>query len=476
MNISIRKSYIRLDDDNDESKIISAININNNNKNKRKMIINIMIIVFILIIVILKIVISKENHHNDDEDILLGDHSNIDYVLRDHPIGATNHQYLDGRDWNVYKAEEDVDNINSYLIDYTKLFQGNVPGDLITDMERAGIIEDPLYEFNMKNNTWDNGIYVYTKKFMFMSNSSTILLVFDGIKMGSYIHLNGIRLGETADQFLRYTYDVTNIIQKNNINLLEVIFPNSLSELNNEGRYMACSGGWDWAPYSTTFNQKGSHTFSKGIWKSVYLASIDTVAIEHIVPHIFYEGAYPTQPLTDDVAGPWRVTITVHFFVAIAINGILRVSINGEWLGSSTSQFISLDNGKSAYTTNLIIPVGKIRLWWPQGLGNRLLYTINVEFETYSSNIVISQSRQIGFRLIYLVTGDDSNPSTLLEKDGSDEFTMQINVNGAKIWARGANIIPTDELEGRNSREGYFYLMKAAADGHYNILRIWGGG
>jgi beta-galactosidase/beta-glucuronidase len=53
---------------------------------------------------------------------------------------------------------------------------------------------------------------------------------------------------------------------------------------------------------------------------------------------------------------------------------------------------------------------------------------------------------------------------------------MQLNVNGAKIWARGANLIPPDEMDGRNSREAYFYILKSAADAHYNILRIWGGG
>jgi len=342
-------------------------------------------------------------------------------------------------------------------------------------MERAGIIDDPLFETNFKNNTWDN-TFVYAKKFTFTSNSSTILLIFDGIKMGSYIHLNGVRLGETADQFLRYTFDVTNIIQRSNINLLEVIFPTSKSELNDQSRFMACSGAWDWAPYGTTFTANGSHTFSKGIWKSVYLASIDTIGIEHIVPHIFYEGNYPTKPLTDDTAGPWRVEVKVHFFAPTAINGVLKVSINGEWLGSSSSEFISLNSGKSIYTTNLHIPVGKVRLWWPQGLGGRLSYTLNVEFETYSSNIVITQSRPIGFRLIYLVTGDDSNPMTLDSHDGSDSFTMQIMVNGAKIWARGSNLIPTDEMEGRNSREAYFYMLKSAADAHYNILRVWGGG
>ena len=80
----------------------------------------------IVLILILNNVISEHhiNSHSNDEDVLGGDHSSIDYVLRDHPISATSHQYLDGRDWIVYKAD-DIDNINSYLIDYKNTFQGN---------------------------------------------------------------------------------------------------------------------------------------------------------------------------------------------------------------------------------------------------------------------------------------------------------------------------------------------------------------
>ena len=52
---------------------------------------------------------------------------------------------------------------------------------------------------------------------------------------------------------------------------------------------MLLSGGWDWAPYGTTF-ANGAHTFSKGIVRSVYLLPVNQIAIEHVVPQIFYTG------------------------------------------------------------------------------------------------------------------------------------------------------------------------------------------
>ena len=39
-----------------------------------------------------------------------------------------------------------------------------------------------------------------------------MLLVFDGIKMGASISLDGVALGTAADQFLRYTFDVICVV------------------------------------------------------------------------------------------------------------------------------------------------------------------------------------------------------------------------------------------------------------------------
>jgi hypothetical protein len=58
----------------------------------------------------------------------------------------------------------------------------------------------------------------------------------------------------------------------------------------------------------------GAHTFSYGIWKSVYLARIGAAhaAITHVVPQVFYEGAYPVAPLSDGSHGGFRVDVKVR--------------------------------------------------------------------------------------------------------------------------------------------------------------------
>lgn len=62
------------------------------------------------------------------------------------------------------------------------------------------------------------------------------------------------------------------------------------------------SGGWDWAPYGSTF-AGGAHTFSKGIVRSVYLVPVNQIAIEHVVPQIFYSGSVRV------LNRPWKLSI-----------------------------------------------------------------------------------------------------------------------------------------------------------------------
>ena len=49
-------------------------------------------------------------------------------------------------------------------------------------------------------------------------------------------------------------------------------------------------------------------------------------------------------------------------------------------------------------------------------------------------------------------------------------------INGAAILAKGANMIPMEELEGRMSADAHTALVKNAVDGGMNTLRVWGGG
>ena len=89
---------------------------------------------------------------------------------------------------------------------------------------------------------------------------------------------------------------------------------------------MASSGGWDWAPYTNTF-QGDARTFTYGIWKHVYLVYTPSgsASITHMVPKIFYQGKYPTEALVDGEHAGFKVKLKVFLSAKSATFGSLAV-------------------------------------------------------------------------------------------------------------------------------------------------------
>ena len=157
--------------------------------------------------------------------------------LRDEPLLGDATQLLDGAPWT---ATDNATTINA-----------TVPGDLVTDLQRAGRIGDPLYERNFKALDWDRE-WQYTLSFDTATDLNPAAggarwLVLDSVKMGAWIWFNGVYLGAVQDQFLRWRFDVTALLKAPTAgpNVLAVTFAPSNHSLNDQARWTACSGAWD---------------------------------------------------------------------------------------------------------------------------------------------------------------------------------------------------------------------------------------
>ena len=53
---------------------------------------------------------------------------------------------------------------------------------------------------------------------------------------------------------------------------------------------------------------------------------------------------------------------------------------------------------------------------------------------------------------------------------------MMLRVNGAPVLSMGSNLVPLEELEGRNSLEAHLFMARSMAAAHFTAVRIWGGG
>jgi beta-mannosidase len=375
-----------------------------------------------------------------------------------------------------------------------------VPGDLVSDLARAGVIGDPVFDVNWRDQSgvWAReGGWSFTRAFDYSrsASSSSVLLVLDGVKMAADVYLNGVRVSKDglADQHLRYEFPVTSVLRPTANNITIHIPLPSNDKRNDEGRYAACSGGWDWALYSNTFTPGGLPWLSMGVWKSVYLVELAELSLRAMVPHVFYNGPYPKEPLTDATASGWTVNVTAHVVAgpkgAPAGSGAFTVAIAGLDVPATTVSLPTAlaPNAESKVTLSLNVAAGSVRLWWPNGAhasrgAEQPLYTISLSYRAKKLGVgladepVFVASKKIGFRTLAVVTDDDTNPARLATLSGSGTLTLRYIVNGASLWARGSNVIPLDEFAGRADAEALALHLKSAAAAGMNMLLIWGGG
>lgn len=401
-------------------------------------------------------------------------------------IGAAT-LFLDGGDWIANSTTTGV------------VMTAFVPGDIVTDLEAAGLLGDPLAFNNTRgaHPLWD-APFSYTKEFSTPTgagwdNATDVWLVLEGIKMAADVFLNGQPLGDCRSQFFRRVISVRHILTGpgGGYNALRVDLPTaSVDPRNMEGRYSAFSGAWDWAPWteltvprsSDPTATQGAFYFSKGVWGSVYLVAAPPASpvLTYIVPHVFLgapgTALYPTAPLTDEDNGPWAVRVTAHFLAPAEVSGTLTAV--GDWTGlnASAAEHITLSAGNSS--ASLWLYAQDVSLWWPAGCGDQGLYNVTLTFtpDGSANGPTLSSVRRIGFRSFYLVTGNDTDPASLAGVDGSGDFTVRYKVNGADVWSRGASLVPMEALEGRADDAATRRLVLSAAEAGMNTLRVWGGG
>ena len=390
-------------------------------------------------------------------------------TLDDPPVLGAAHIPLSGTEWTATSPSLGL------------TIGATVPGDLIMDLFHAGVIPEPIYELNWLNySIWNDHTWVYNRPFTLTAEQFTsvtgkggagdIALVFDGIKMGANIYLNGVQVGQALAQFERLIFSLRAIAANSSAairqgaNVLSVEFDHRL----NTPLFMQCTGGWDWAPYSNSTTADGKEaTFSRGIWKAVYLVtSPGGVFLTDIAPLITYNGPFPTSPLSDGAHGGFTLNLTLYMTTTTALPAS-TLSVQPSWRNTPlTFQLPQLPASTSTGLSTLIrVSAADVNLWWPQGLGAQPLYDLSVRVNAGDRG-VITGSRRIGFRFFAIVTGNDTNPQYVeenAEADGTDTQGMRFRINGAPLFVRGANVIPMDNNEGRYTANGHRQMVLSAA-------------
>ena len=100
----------------------------------------------------------------------------------------------------------------------------------------------------------------------------------------------------------------------------------------------------------------------------------------------------------------------------------------------------------------------------PNGWGEPALYTFEASVSV-DGQVVSQKSHQIGLRSIRVVQEED--------KDGQSFY---FEVNGVPMFAKGTNLIPSDALLPRVTRQRYSRLLEDVQSSNMNMVRVWGGG
>ena len=311
-----------------------------------------------------------------------------------------------------------------------------VPGGVHSALDAAGKIPDPYYGSNETNVQWV-GLRTWrvARKFELAADllaKKEIVLRLEDCDTFCTVKVNGVEVGQTSDRFQRYTFDVKAQL-KPGANTIEGVFasaqktgdakraeyarPYPMSNVpwaRNQAlvRKPACHAGWDWGPAQMI----------TGFCGPVKLIASDTPRVDYV---------YTDQKFSDDFK---HCTLTVHLDLSD---------------GSHQQKVFEIDDPP---------------LWWPNGMGARQFYTYTVKV----GNETIT--RKIGLRKLE-VLNERTKSAT-----GKDELSLVFCVNGRRLFAKGANWIPCDAFENRQTPARYRDLLESAAAANMNMVRLWGGG
>ncbi len=361
----------------------------------------------------------------------------------------------------------------------------NVPGTVRTSLLAAGEIPDPYTGYDNEKSLW-----VEQKEWWFFKNfiigkelkGKYIQLLFEGTSFRGEVWLNGKKVGALKGMLNPHSFDVSGLLiygKENNIAVRLEATPDAWTNLTLHGltwrsndrdqlySIAQCMYGWDWGP----------HCVPIGMWRPVKLIATGPLRISH---------PYIRSKIISDSKAQCNIRVDVSNLSnqskTTEISGIIFEKDSKKKITGFKKSINLEPNAVKTIETNL--EVKEPKLWWPNGMGEQNLYLFNTEV-CEGSTLSDSMSAQFGIRELNLVDNENveefiksmhqyvGNQYHLGKVVGSYPWTFEIN--GKKMFAKGGNWIPIDQLL-RLDHDRYEHLLKLVKEANFNLLRVWGGG
>ena len=326
-----------------------------------------------------------------------------------------------------------------------------VPGCNYTDLLRAGFIGDPFADDNADVDWITRTQWNYSTSFEItpeIYDRSHIHIVFEQIDTLADIYINDSLLAVTDSVHLTYDLPIKDYLHIG-VNELTVSFRPPFeyaAQLRDKYRLPNLSPAADDAIYV----RKPAYHFGwtvtpslypVGLTRPVYIYTFDHNKIDHIT----IKQAHHRNNVYLNIRNSVFDETFQHTFE------YLLTDPDGE-----VQTFLSAED-------ELEYVIENPRLWWCNGMGDQPLYTL--ECRLYEMGEMIdSRKFTLGLRNLapYVANNEQNN-------------AFCFKLNGYKLFARGANWIPSEYFITERTAEELEELISAAKKANFNMLRVWGG-
>lgn len=331
-----------------------------------------------------------------------------------------------------------------------------VPGSVHDDLFRAGEAVDPYFERNSLGLEWiPERTWIYRRRFRLEASErrDRVALRFEGLDYSGRIFLNGEELGAHAGTFVPAAFDVGERLRWGEENHVAVVLdpaPENEPQVGRSAKVRVhkprMNYGWDFCP----------RMIHVGIWDDVTLRATGAARLEDV---------WARPILANDLRrAEVRVRVRVSCEAGRELALHATIAHAGREVARGTARATSVTGGETELEIALALDAPA--LWWPNGLGDQALYTLDARLEVDGD---LSDARTLSFGVRHVELVPNETPDATARP-----YTFV--VNGRRTYANGWNWCPIDPLYGVPRPAKLARLIELARRANVNLLRVWGGG
>lgn len=347
-------------------------------------------------------------------------------------------------------------------VDWNNSIVAQVPGSVHTALYQNGLIPDP---YVAKNDSYAREEsykpWWFKKTFTFTGDTAGEVLSFGGICESGTIWLNGQFLGAYKGMFTAIEFDVSDIlvqgtneiIVKNNSAPYR-IYSAATGELT--GFFEGMNIGWaDTVVFNNSYGWHYANMPAVGIWRSVKLEKRAPVLLDS-----------PFIAAADANAG------LMDFYTDITgnsgIDGNLIVTVKPEnFEGLTYTASYPVNTTDTSKSVHLRFNIPNPQLWWPNGMGEQNLYTLETSFVPTSGAGDYKESI-FGIRTI------EMQPAAGIGLN-ENYYNWTFVINGQPMFLKGSNWCTIDAMM-RFDYSRYDHFLTLGKNQGLQLLRAWGSG